>query len=405
MFSSFAEGLPVMMWELNRVLKRKDFIVSVLLTPLLALGTGFIVGWTKQRQENQQQRVAVVLEAPASPSAAAPLPPLEGFTWVRPAAAEATPEALAESIRQKQLDGALWLPSNYAEGGKARLLVRREAPGWKRKLETHLQEQARVARAAHHGVTLDELKAFDAPVAVEEQLAVPRERTSKGDRIAAMISIMLVIMTIFITGSYMTIGITGEKQSRMTEVIVSAIRPQAWIDGKIAAYTLIGLLQALLWMASGVIIALLFARSLPPSMNAGMIAVFALFMVLGLTFYTALYALVTATIKDLQSTQKFQAYLFFLPMIPMFFLQGAVESPDAPWVMAISILPPFAPMLMPMRLAVSGAAPWEPVVAIAGLLVASYLMRVAAGHAFRIGMLLYGKEVSLPELVRWSRRQ
>jgi hypothetical protein len=33
-----------------------------------------------------------------------------------------------------------------------------------------------------------------------------------------------------------------------------------------------------------------------------------------------------------------------------------------------------------------------------------YFLRLAAGHAFRIGMLMYGKELSLPELWRWARR-
>jgi hypothetical protein len=32
-------------------------------------------------------------------------------------------------------------------------------------------------------------------------------------------------------------------------------------------------------------------------------------------------------------------------------------------------------------------------------------MRRAAGAAFRIGMLMYGKEISLPELWRWARTQ
>jgi ABC-2 type transport system permease protein len=388
------------------MIRRKDFIVSVLLTPIIAVGLGLIMAWVRDRQEKEQHRIAVVREAgPAGVAAPDSLPALAGIVWVEPSGADATPRALKSAIASRKVEGAVIIPRDYAEGGKVKVLVRRESPGWKKKIESGLHERARLARAAARGLGPDGLKWLDAPVALEEELAVPASRTTRGDRVAALLSMLLVIMTIFISGSYMNIGITGEKQARMTEVIVSAIRPQSWIDGKIVAYTLVGLLQVLLWSLTGLVIGLFFAHALPPRMNPGIVTVFLLFAVLGLVFYNSLYAVIAATIKDLQSTQKFQAYLFFLPMIPLFFVEAAVDTPDATWLAVISILPPFAPILMPMRVAVSGAAPWEMVVALVGLVIAAHYMRLAAGHAFRIGMLMYGKELTLPELVRWAKAE
>lgn len=402
------EWMPVAIWELNRMLRRKDFLVSVLLTPVIALSVGLIVRWVKDRQAHQENRIAVVrsvhLGAPGD-TTASPLPPLERFTWVPKSGLEANPEALKAAIERREVDGAVILAADFADSGKVAILVRRESPGWKKKVVPVLQEEVRRLRAATRGLGREDLAKIDAPIAIEEELASSRTRTTKGDRLAALLSVVLVMMSIFISGSYLNIGITGEKQSRMTEVIVSAISPQSWIDGKIVAYTLIGLVQVLLWAASGFVIMLFFTRVMPPQMNVGLLAVFMLFTLLGLTFYTALYAVIAATIKDLQSTQKFQAYLFFLPMIPWLFVEPAIETPDAPWIAAVSLLPPFAPMLMPMRVAVSGAAPWEPIAALIGLVIASWFMRLAAGHAFRIGMLMYGKELTLPELVRWAKTE
>jgi ABC-2 type transport system permease protein len=396
--------VPVAIWELNRMLRRKDFLVSVLLTPVIALGAGLVMNWVKKRQDRQEYRIAVVrpLGTPVD-TTARPLPPLEKFTWVPMSGADATPEAVKAAIQRRDVEGAVVLRADFADSGKVKLLVRREAPGWKKRVTPALQAEARRMRAATRGLGTDDLARIDAPIELEEELALPRAPTTRGDRLAALLSMVLVMMSIFISGSYLNIGITGEKQSRMTEVIVSAIRPQSWIDGKIVAYTLIGLVQVALWAASGMVIAMFFAYGLPPRMNVGLLAMFGLFTLLGLTFYTALYAVIAATIKDLQSTQKFQAYLFFLPMIPLFFVDAAVETPDAPWVSAVSLLPPFAPMLMPMRVAMAGAAPWEPAVALIGLVLASWFMRLAAGHAFRIGMLMYGKELTLPELARWAK--
>jgi ABC-2 type transport system permease protein len=118
-----------------------------------------------------------------------------------------------------------------------------------------------------------------------------------------------------------------------------------------------------------------------------------------------MFAMVMATIKDLQSTTKFQAYLLFIPFLPLMIMDQVIQNPDAPWVIAVSMLPIFSPMLVPARFAIGGIAGWELAVSFLLLLGGFYLMRAAAGHAFRIGMLMYGKEISLPELWRWSKTQ
>ena len=71
--------------------------------------------------------------------------------------------------------------------------------------------------------------------------------------------------------------------------------------------------------------------------------------------------------------------------------------------MALSWVPLFSPTLMPARMALGAVAPWEHAIALVLLAAATWLMRLAAGHALRIGMLMYGKELNLPELVRWAR--
>ena len=140
------------------------------------------------------------------------------------------------------------------------------------------------------------------------------------------------------------------------------------------------------------------------SVNPWTLTVFGAFAVLGFAFYVAFFALILATVKDLQSTQKFQAYLIIVPMLPLFFLDALLEHPDATWVALLSHLPPFSPIMMPMRVALGGAQPWEPFAALVLLVAGAWLMRKAAGAAFRIGMLMYGKELTLPELVRWARQ-
>jgi ABC-2 type transport system permease protein len=399
------DWVPVAFWESRRTLLRADFVFSVLFLPILMIGVGFLMMWFRSRSEKQVQRIAVVAFDANGAVGAQPLPARKGFRWIVPPPAAAARESLLAAIRDKRYAGAVLLPHGFAERGGVEVLVRRSAPEWKKKLGPELQAAARRARAAALGLDSVALARLDTTLATTEVVAIPAGRVSKIDRIAAFLIVTLLIVTLFVSTSYMAIGITGEKQSRVTEVIVSAIPAQAWIDGKIVAFTVIGLAQALLWVGVPALMPLFFPMWTPPAaVNPAMLAIAGVLFVLGMVLYVSLFALILSTIKDLQSTSKIQAYLYFLPVFPFWFLQPAIENPDALWVIIISQIPFFSPFLIPGRMTVGGVAPWEIALAIVLLVIGGWLLRRAAGVAFRVAMLMYGKEISLPELVRWARQ-
>lgn len=403
--SSRPDWVPVAKWECRRTILRGDFIFSVLFLPVLMIGVGFLMVWFRNRDDKQVHRIAVVAYDVRGEVREQPLPRRRNFEWVVPRPGERNRDSLLAAIRAKRYAGAVLLGTDFAATGRAEVLVRRSGPGWKRAMNEVLQQAVREERAASLGLDTTALARIDAPVAPHEVVAIAGGRVSRVDRIAATLVVVLLIVTLFVSTSYMAIGITGEKQSRVTEVIVSAIPAQAWIDGKIVAFTAIGLIQAVLWIGVPALMPLLLPMWTPPAgVNAAMLAVGAVLFVLGMMLYISLYSLILATIKDLQSTSKIHAYLYFLPLIPFWFMSAAIDNPDAPWVMIISQVPFFSPFLIPGRMTVGGVAAWEIALAIALLVVGVWLMRRAAGAAFRVAMLMYGKELTLPELVRWAKQ-
>lgn len=403
MRSRFHEWLPVAGWELKRMLMRTDFVVSTLLVPVLMVAAGYAVGWVKQRDAKRVRTIAVVRLDAAGAVTGDSLPPLAGYRWALPRGAAASPESLAGAVRTGTPAGAVILPADWAQGGGVQFVVKRERPAWRAALLRHVTTLARLERAVGRPLAPAEFAALTDSLRVSERVADPRSGTSRGDQAVAVVLAMLLLAAVFGTNIYLAIGISAEKQSRVTEVIVSAISPQSWIDGKIAAYTLIGLAQPVIWTVGGVAALLLMSWQLPPAVNPWTLTVSVLFLLLGFVFYVSLFALVMATVKDLQSTSKLQAYLIFLPMLPMLFLEAAIETPEAPWLMALSQVPALSPTLMPIRVAMGGAQPWEVGLGLVLLAVAGWYMRNAAGTAFRVAMLMYGKELTLPELVRWSK--
>ena len=390
---------PVAVWESQRTFLRKDFLFWTLFGPVLIVAVFVVIGWFKLRAEKQTVRIAVVVTELRGTLAG--LPPLKGFEWV----AETDTASLLGAVRDRKVAGAVILGPDFADSGRAEIIVYRQSPGWKTRLSDHLHQVARRERAARLGVDEHELARMDGEVRLIERLVDPQRRVARGTRLAAVLVVMLMVTTLFVTNSYMAIGITGEKQGRVTEVIISAVRPQDWIDGKIIAYSGVAIVQAAVWALTlfGVVTLTTWMR--PPVVSVGTLAVLALCGALGAVLYISLWALVLATIKDMVSTTKFQAYLVFMPMVPFIVLEPLLDNPDAGWVMAMTMIPFFAPMLVPARLALNAIAPWEVGLALVLLAAGAWFLRVAAGHAMRIGMLMYGKELSLGELWKWARTE
>ena len=80
-----------------------------------------------------------------------------------------------------------------------------------------------------------------------------------------------------------------------------------------------------------------------------------------------------------------------------------LERPDTLMMRILSILPPTSPTILTLRLVLTEVPWWEVALALALLAVAIWLLRRAAGKVFGLAILMYGKEPSWRETLRWIR--
>ena len=78
---------------------------------------------------------------------------------------------------------------------------------------------------------------------------------------------------------------------------------------------------------------------------------------------------------------------------------------DGPLAVVLSMIPFTAASTTVMRLAIPNSAvpPWQIGLSLGVLLVSVWLVLTAAARIFRIGLLMYGKSPTLPEILRWAR--
>ena len=402
-------------WEFIRTMRERAFIVSTVVMPLLilllAVGLPMLIGWLTNRPEQADRHTIAVrdklglyatLEAKLAGSTIS-LQRVEGLSE----------DELKE--RLGELDGVLVLPEDLLETGVATLMISRfdrdllggigDEPNWVQTLRKLVREVVRDERFRRAGIPPDVQASLNQGVLLD---VIPLEDPSReiSKTIFAIALIMLLGSSLASGPMYLLIAIISEKSQRVTELIVSAIPAQAWMDGKILGYSAVGLLQALFWGIAGLGLALA-ARAywkLPlPQVTIPELLLYWGYFLLGNLLLNTLYAAVSATMKDLHTSSGFQGYLMMLTFLGFGFVFAALTSPEAAWVRVLSFLPLWTPFLMPVRLALGGVAWWEVTGTLLVLGLSVYLLRLLAGKIFRVGMLLYGQQASLGQVLKWVR--
>jgi ABC-2 type transport system permease protein len=224
--------------------------------------------------------------------------------------------------------------------------------------------------------------------------------------------VMVLFMTLLLYGIAMMRGILEEKSSRVMEVLLGSVSPNELMSGKILGIGLVGLTQVMIYaLTAGAVRIFLASRSgtspeltgFLTSFTLGKMAFFLVFFLLGYFMYTALFACVGAVCNSEQEAQNLQSPIQMCLMLPMMATIFFVGQPDSTVSVIVSLIPIFTPMVMFMRICVQMPPTWQIVLSIVLTLGATWILFRGAAKIFRIGILMYGKRPTIPEIMRWAR--
>jgi ABC-2 type transport system permease protein len=379
-------------WELVRYGKPKQQAVGFVLTVAVLLGISFL-GYLTAAPSEIEVAVVGAEHLPTLPDTAGP--------FVLPTHPEDEESRLRARVEDGDLDGLLRLGA----GGSGELFTRR-APAWASALESHLSMALSLHRVGEAGLEPETLALIQAPFRLSTHAAEPPR--SGAATLTALIALGLALYALFTGIGYIFASVTGEKQNRISEQVVSAIPAQTWIDGKIlglAGVAVVNIVNLVLALGAWFILRLAIWGEpipMPPAVEQpSLIALAMLFVVLGFFLWFAFITAVAALVNDPHNSNR--SLLMFLPMLAAAPAFLAVTGPDATWVLVLSLVPFTSFAVMPARVLVASVPAWEVVLSIALLVGGVLLARRIAGKVFRLAMLIYGKDPTWGEIRRWLR--
>lgn len=226
----------------------------------------------------------------------------------------------------------------------------------------------------------------------------------------SLVLLMLIYGMIIFYGTLVMRGVIEEKQSRIIEVLLSSVKPFQLMLGKLIGIGLVSLTQMALWAASAILLSTLAALpmfaatsfKLPP-LQLPIFIFFAVYFLLGYFLFSTLYLIVGAMVSAEEDAQQMMLPIVFSAVIPMLLFEQVVRQPNSLLSVVLSLTPIFGPILMFARIAVQ-MPPWWQIVVSLVLLIGTILGMVwLAAKIYRVGVLMYGKPPTLPELVRWLK--
>jgi ABC-2 type transport system permease protein len=315
-------------------------------------------------------------------------------------------ESSVEGLRERLLDGEFDGVISFTSVDEAELWIPSER-GWVYTLNEWLNDLRRDLKLREFQIESFLLEDIEQGMHINTHYEITQERT-RADYFMAGGAIVLVLMAVFLGFGCLFAGITGEKQQRITEQVISAIDPQTWIDGKILGLAAVSMVAIVNALVAGLLylgaVRLLWGWRIPlPTRieSPGLLLLALLLVFLGFLFWFAFLTAVAAIMDDPHTSTRNQ--LIFLPLIPLGAAFPAIGDPGALWVRILSVVPPSSGAVMPARLLVAEVPWWEAGLALALLIAAILGVRRLAGKVFRLGMLMYGKEPSWSEVRRWLR--
>jgi len=207
---------------------------------------------------------------------------------------------------------------------------------------------------------------------------------------------------VFTSGGYLMQAVVEEKENRTMEIIVTSVSADELMAGKVLGNLSVGLTQLLIWVIF-IILAMAIGRNYVDWIDRIHFSWDYLILMLGALLPTfvmiaGLMAAVGATVTESREAQQISG-IFSLPvMIPYWFTYPIMSNPSGPLAVGLSFFPLTSPVTLTLRAAFTPIPAWQLALNIAVLVVCAIGSIWLAARAFRLGMLSYGKKITLREL-------
>ena len=275
-----------------------------------------------------------------------------------------------------------------------------------------VNDAIKTQRLAEAGIDRNRVPAMLAVAPVDNLDLLTRDATTgaihepvKRDQLAVFIvpfgAMMLLMMIVMVGCAPMMAAVTEDKSQRIVEMLLGVATPHDLMMGKVLAGVARSLTSSVLYVTVGTVA--LIALQVSGAAPLSLLPWFYVYLVAEVTMLCALSVGLGAACNSPQEAQNLMLLVLAPIMVPVFLMLPVLDRPNGPLAIALSLFPPFTPMLMVLRQAMPGGVPlWQLWVGLLGVIACSLVGVWAASRIFRVAILMQGQPPRLADIVRWA---
>jgi ABC-2 type transport system permease protein len=344
----------------------------------------------------------------------------EGLTFIDYDASGKAPEDVRADLNRMaangEIDGYLIVPPDVTAGDARYEFISRKAGDFiaTDMIRDAINEAVRSQRLADANISEDRLRELSRNVVLDSKAVTAKGEEKDGESlfIASMVIGLMIYITLTIYGQVILGAVVEEKETRLAEILFSSARPFELLAGKLVGVGLAGLTQLAIWVGSLVALFVVMAAQADmapvmqnmPNITPLMILYFFIFFLVGYFIYASIFAVIGAMVTTVQEGGQFAFPPIMIMLAAFYFSFAVIRDPSSDLSFWVSIAPLLAPMTMPVRILGEMPPFWQIALAIALNVITIIGIVWVAGRVYRIGMLMYGKRATIPEMLRWIRQ-
>ena len=218
----------------------------------------------------------------------------------------------------------------------------------------------------------------------------------------------LLVMGIVMSSSMLISGVIEERSNRILEIMMSSIKPNQLMMGKILGIGMLGVIQITIYLVIILIFSLYGGAMLNIDLSPGDVFTpnilwYFLYFIMGYFMYAALYVSLGSLFDNEREAQQSVGYLSLFAVLPIMLIQPIMMNPGTPLTGILSFIPLTTPFMMILKIGMLSAPLWEILLMMVYLIAWIAAISWAGSKIFRTTLLMYGKRATLKEIIQWIR--
>jgi ABC-2 type transport system permease protein len=216
--------------------------------------------------------------------------------------------------------------------------------------------------------------------------------------VTGTLTAILLFISLQVFGNYALMGVVEEKSSAVVELLLVRVRADQLLAGKLLGLAVVALLQVVAAIVAGMVALAISGTGVPGDIWSALPLALVWF-VGGFALFGTLYALAGSLVSRQEDAQAAAGPIVTVLILAYMTVYVFGYMPESVASRVLSVTPPIAPFLMPMRMTAGAASVAEITIAIVLLVATTVAVWKLAGRIYEQVLLRKGSRIPWREAV------